>query len=108
MFIFFFNDNETYYPFYWVILYLFCKQKSQNKEYKDRYIDFNGKTVQIDKYISDIKTNDFYSGDFEISESVNLFKINILVFRKVKYNNNIEYEFLIFLKIPILLIKINF
>ena len=40
-----------------------------------------------------IKNDTFFAGDFEISQSVFLFNLNIAIYRKIGIDNNISYKF---------------
>ena len=81
---FFNTGKEKYFSFFRHLLYLYCKNNSLNDKYTDMHTLLNEKFVEINDYIDYIKNNQFYAGDFEISESCKLFKINILKYTKKK------------------------
>ena len=64
-------------------------------------MDYNGNLIPNNDYIPNIIKNSLYSGDFELSESILLFNINILVIQKLKDDNNSKkYKFLKFYENP--------
>jgi len=98
---YFFTSSQNYYLFFRAILFLHCNKKKLNNEYYNQKMDLNGLLIPINDYIPNIKKNSFYSGDLELSESIILFNINILVFQKLKNDNNvINYKFLKFYENP--------
>ena len=56
----------------------------------------NWENIEINYYIPNIIINGFYYGDFEISECVHLFNINIIIFIKIKNNNTKQFEYIQF------------
>ena len=56
--------------------------------------------MKTGEYIKNIKKSGFFSGDFEISQSIFVFRINIAVYEKIYDDNNqiIEYKFLNYLE----------
>ena len=79
---------------------MYCFKKNERNEYEDKLMDYKGNIIPINTYISNINKNGFYSGDFEISESVHLFNINILIFKKCKTNDIINYKYVNFFEHP--------
>ena len=84
VFLFLWQAKKNIFLFCRHLLYLYCKNNSLNDKYTDMHTLLNEKFVEINDYIDYIKNNQFYAGDFEISESCKLFKINILKYTKKK------------------------
>ena len=74
-------------------MYKYSKIKSLNDEYIDINTIYKDRIIDVNIYIENIKTDTFFAGDFEIVQNTQLFKINILIFKKNIDNNNIKYEF---------------
>ena len=70
--------------------------------------------MKTDEYIKNIKKSGFFSGDFEISQSIYVFRINIAIYEKIYADNEqiLEYKFINYLenenyansKIPLLIL----
>ena len=75
---YFFTKIQNY--FFWEIIYLYIDSYKKEINKKSPYCLFEGKLICLYDYIPYIRKYKNFTGDLEIANSINLFKINIGVY----------------------------
>ena len=114
---FFYTNTQEYNLLFRFILFQYCSDYIEEIRKKHPLIYYYGKNYKTKDYIKRIKNNSFFAGDFELSQAVYVFKLNIAIYEKIiddkdnilgyKYIKFYENETLNDKKIPLMILSYN-
>ena len=92
----FFTDSQNYYNYYRNYIYNYLKANEIKYALDYPFIYRNEKIVNFKEYIQSLNTDSFFSGEFEMRLTVDIFSINVLIleyneiYKGFVYKNKIE------------------
>ena len=88
---YFFTGEQNYNLFFRYFLYKYVKDFQIEIKNEFSTVPFRDRDIDTTLYIDNIKEDGFFAGDFEISQSIFIFNINIAVYKAKDNDNNYKF-----------------